>query len=76
MLFSSEMFILCTLCEYVTYERNVIFFQAEDYTESEFRILCDHLGHSYDVHKRYYRLPMASIELAKVSQMLLRSEEK
>lgn len=51
------------------------YLQSKDYTESQFRLLCDHFGHTIDVHKRYYRLPDSSVTLAKVSKMLLRNEE-
>lgn len=50
-------------------------FQSEEYTESELRLLCDHMGHSYEAHKRYYPLPDSAVSLAKVSKMLMKSEE-
>ena len=39
-------------------------------TESEYRAVCDHLGHTYDVHKRYYRLHDTTVALTKVGKML------
>lgn len=48
-------------------------FQLENYTESEFRILCDHLGHSLDVHKRFYRLRETTVEFTKIGKMLANS---
>lgn len=50
-------------------------FQLEDFNEIEFRILCDHLGHSLPVHKRYYRLRDSTTELTKVAKMLMRADE-
>lgn len=38
--------------------------------ESEFRAVCDHLGHTYDVHKRYYRMHDTTVALAKVGRLL------
>jgi len=39
-------------------------------TESEYRAVCDHLGHTYDVHKRYYRLHDTTVALTKVGKLL------
>lgn len=38
--------------------------------ESEYRAMCDHLGHTYDVHKRYYRLHDITVALTKVGKVL------
>ena len=50
-------------------------FQLENFTESEYRILCDHLGHTLPVHKRYYRLRDTTTELTKVAKMLLTADD-
>lgn len=39
-------------------------------TESEFRAVCQHFGHDYDVHKRYYRMHDTTVELTKVGKVL------
>lgn len=52
-----------------------LLFQLEDFTESEYRLLCDHLGHTPDVHKRYYRLRDTTTELTKVAKMLLKADQ-
>lgn len=39
-------------------------------TEAEYRAVCEHLGHSYDVHKRYYRLHDTTVALTKVGKLL------
>ena len=39
-------------------------------TESEYRAVCEHLGHTYDVHKRYYRLHDITVALTKVGKLL------
>jgi len=39
--------------------------------ESEFQLLCNHMGHSALVHQDYYRLPSQTLELANVSKLLM-----
>jgi hypothetical protein len=39
--------------------------------EGELEWLSNHLGHSLDVHKTNYRLHESTVELAKVSKLLL-----
>ena len=43
--------------------------------ENELEWLCTHMGHSIDVHRNFYRLPTAALELAKISKLLIASEE-
>ena len=43
--------------------------------ENELEWLCTHMGHSIDVHRNFYRLPAAALELAKISKLLIASEE-
>ena len=42
---------------------------------NELEWLARHLGHNLDVHKEYYRLQDSTIELAKVSKLLLALDE-
>lgn len=46
--------------------------QLEDFSESQYRLLCDHLGHSLEVHKRWYRLRDSTVEMTKVANILLK----
>lgn len=39
-------------------------------SEAEYRLLCNHLGHSLDVHTRFYRLRETTAEFTKVGKML------
>ena len=45
--------------------------QISSLTNIELEWLSNHLGHSVDVHKEYYRLQDSAIELAKVSRLLI-----
>ena len=44
-------------------------------TDNEKEYVANHLGHTMKVHKDYYRLSDATIELAKVSKLLIASEQ-
>jgi len=48
--------------------------QLLDMKGNEFELLCRHMGHSANVHKDYYRLPSHTLELAKLSKLLLAVE--
>ena len=39
------------------------------------RWLADHLGHNLDVHREFYRLKESTVELSKVSRLLLAIDE-
>jgi len=43
-------------------------------TENELDLLCRHMGHSINVHHSFYRLPSQTLELAKISKLLLAVE--
>lgn len=45
--------------------------QLENFDEAEYRALCQHLGHTLDVHERYYRLRHTTSEITKVAKMLM-----
>ena len=49
--------------------------QIADLSEGDLRWLADHLGHNLDVHREYYRLRDSTIELSKVSRLLLAMDE-
>lgn len=49
-------------------------FQLKNLSESQFRLLCDHYGHTLAVHKRWYRLRDSTTELVKVSQLLMEAD--
>ena len=49
--------------------------QIADLDETNLRWLADHLGHDLSVHREYYRLRDSTIELAKVSRLLLAMDE-
>jgi len=48
--------------------------QVLDMTENELDLLCKHMGHSVNVHHSFYRLPSQTLELAKISKLLLAVE--
>ena len=50
------------------------FFQLLDLTPDQKQWLCNHLGHTFDVHNQYYKLKLDAVELTHVSQTLLVSE--
>lgn len=43
-------------------------------TDSELRWVTDHMGHTLDVHKRWYRKSNNTVELSKVASVLLAAE--
>ena len=45
-----------------------------DLTKDQKQWLCNHLGHSFDVHNEYYKLKLYAVELTHISQLLLVSE--
>ena len=49
-------------------------FQSKDYAEPDYEALCQHLGHSFKVHQRWYRMRDPTIALAKVEKMLTEHE--
>ena len=49
--------------------------QIADLDENNLRWLADHLGHDLNVHREYYRLKDSTIELSKVSRLLLAMDE-
>jgi len=49
--------------------------QIADLSENDLRWLADHLGHNLDVHREYYRLKDSTVELSKVSRILLAIDE-
>jgi len=48
--------------------------QLLDMKPNEFEMVCKHMGHSAFVHQDYYRLPSHTLELAKLSKLLLAVE--
>ena len=49
--------------------------QIVNLTENELEWLCNHMGHNIKVHREFYRLPSAALEVAKVSKLLIAAEE-
>ena len=49
--------------------------QIADLSENDLRWLADHLGHDISVHREYYRLKESTVELSKVSRILLAIDE-
>ena len=49
--------------------------QIADLDETQLRWLANHMGHNLDVHREFYRLKDSTIELAKVSRVLLAMDE-
>jgi len=45
--------------------------QLLDMSENELELLCRHMGHSINIHRDFYRLPSSTLELAKISKLLL-----
>ncbi|WAR30017.1 hypothetical protein MAR_003585 [Mya arenaria] len=48
--------------------------QLLDMSEPELRWITDHLGHSVDVHKKWYRVSNKAVELTKVASVLVAAE--
>ena len=49
--------------------------QIADLSENDLRWLADHMGHDLSVHREYYRLRESTVELTKVSRLLLAIDE-
>ena len=49
--------------------------QIADLSENDLRWLAEHLGHDLNVHREYYRLKDSTVELSKVSRLLLAIDE-
>ena len=49
--------------------------QLLNLSENELLQLCNFVGHRYDVHLDFYRLPSDVIQIAKVGKILLAAEE-
>lgn len=49
--------------------------QVLDMTTGELNLLCKHMGHSLKVHENYYKLPSHTLELSKISKLLLATEQ-
>lgn len=49
--------------------------QVADLSENDLRWVAEHLGHNLDVHREYYRLRESTVELSKVSRLLLAVDE-
>lgn len=49
--------------------------QIADLGEGDLRWLAEHMGHNIDVHREYYRLKESTVELTKVSRLLLAIDE-
>lgn len=49
--------------------------QILNLSENELDILATHLGHRIDVHREFYRLPSDTLQVAKVSKLLLAMEQ-
>ena len=49
--------------------------QVSDLTENEIGWLAQHLAHDINTHKNFYRLQSSTLELAKVSRILLAAED-
>lgn len=48
--------------------------QLIDMTEAELRWITDHMGHTIDVHKKWYRMSHKTVELSKVASILVAAE--
>ena len=49
--------------------------QIADLSENDLRWLAEHLGHNIDVHREYYRLRESTVEISKVSRLILAIDE-
>ncbi|XP_043224112.1 uncharacterized protein LOC122382612 [Amphibalanus amphitrite] len=49
--------------------------QIMNLSENEMDQIASHLGHDITVHRKYYRLPDSTVELAKIAKLLLSTEE-
>ncbi|XP_052255303.1 uncharacterized protein LOC127861006 [Dreissena polymorpha] len=66
---SPEIIITTTLRRYTATVSQIL-----DMTSKEFRLLAKHLGHDVKTHKEYYQLSSATLELSKVSRILMAVE--
>ena len=48
--------------------------QVMSLSDTDLESLCNHMGHNIAVHRQFYRLPSATLEIAKMSQLLEGSE--
>ena len=46
-----------------------------DLSDGDLRWLADHMGHNIDIHREFYRLRESTVELTKVSRILLAIDE-
>ena len=49
---------------------SILLFQLGNFSETDFRLLCDHMGHTVPVHNRWYRLRDSTAEMT-VCKMLI-----
>ena len=49
--------------------------QIADLSDGDLRWLADHMGHNIDIHREFYRLRESTVELTKVSRILLAIDE-
>lgn len=47
----------------------------EDFGEAEYRLICLHLGHTLQVHERWYRMRDTTPEFVKVGRILTKDYE-
>ena len=50
-------------------------FQVLNMNEAELTWVTNHLGHTADVHKRWYRQEESTVELTKIAQLLVARDE-
>lgn len=49
--------------------------QVMDLKENEVGWVADHMGHTTQVHHKYYKLPSDTLEITKIGKMLLALEK-
>lgn len=50
---------------------HLISFQLQNLNEVDYRLLCQHLGHTLPVHNRWYRLRDSAAEMTKIAKLLI-----
>lgn len=55
-------------CYFIT---SNLFVQVMDLKENELHSLADHMGYDMAVHRKFYRLPSTTVEVAKIGKLLM-----
>ena len=66
---------VCAFCKASSRRRSSHLSQVLNLSNTELDQLADFLGHDIRVHRQFYRLPEGTLQLAKISKVLLALEK-